>query len=235
MSAADEVRARAKKQMRTVILDTARSQLAERGATDLSVRAVARDVGMASSAVYRYFENRDALLTALIIDAYDALGETAERAEDQVAPDDLLGRWLALTHGCRDWALTHPHEYALVYGSPVPGYKAPVDIVGPASRVFARMARLLGDVVAAGLEPVELPVRPAVDAALGPLRRALAPGVSVDLATRGLGAAVLTFGTISFELFGQLQGVVEVDGRGHFFDEQMRRAALSIGVTARQD
>src|SRR5665811_2077013 len=104
------------------ITDVARSQLAEVGASGLSLRAVAREMGLASSALYRYFPHRDALLTALIIDAYDALGAAGERsyAAAARAGTDPGGQWLQVCRACRRWALAHPHEFALVYGSPVP-------------------------------------------------------------------------------------------------------------------
>ena len=109
---------------------TARRHLATDGA-NLSLRAVARDMGMVSSALYRYFASRDDLLTALIIDAYNSVGETAENA---ATGDNALARFLSLTHAVRDWALADPHQWALIYGSPVPGYQAPQDTVGPATR-----------------------------------------------------------------------------------------------------
>ena len=115
----------------------ARRHLAEQGAAALSLRAVAREVGMVSSAVYRYFPSRDDLLTALIVDAYDAVGDRrrgtragrartagVEAAVDGASPTPSAA-----------WALAHPHEYALVYGSPVPGYAAPTDTIDPAARV----------------------------------------------------------------------------------------------------
>ena len=85
---------------------------------------------MVSSAIYRYFPSRDDLLTALIIDAYDALGDAVEAADAAVDRADLRGRWLAVCRAARAWALAHPAEYALIYGSPVPGYAAPDDTVG---------------------------------------------------------------------------------------------------------
>ena len=72
------VRARARAEVRASILAAAARRVATDGAIDLSLRAVARDVGMVSSAVYRYFASRDELLTALIIEAYDSLGEHVE-------------------------------------------------------------------------------------------------------------------------------------------------------------
>src|SRR5262245_38214115 len=124
----------------------ARRHLAAEGA-NLSLRAVARDLGMVSSAVYRYFPSRDDLLTALIIDAYQAVGEVAERADAGCDRADLTGRWLAVSGAIRSWALANPHEYALIYGSPVPGYAAPPDTVPPATRAVAVLAGLLRDAV----------------------------------------------------------------------------------------
>src|SRR3954462_9504215 len=101
------------------IKQIARDHLAADG-PNLSLRAVARDLGVVSSALYRYFASRDELLTALILDAYDSLGEAVEQADAAVNRADLLGRWLATTHAVRSWALARPTEYALIYGSPVP-------------------------------------------------------------------------------------------------------------------
>ncbi len=85
MSTARGARARARIEVTAAIKEEARRQLAAEGAAKLSLRAVARELGMVSSALYRYFPSRDDLLTALIIDAYDSLGESAEAAHAQVA------------------------------------------------------------------------------------------------------------------------------------------------------
>lgn len=84
MSAPTTARERARTEITREILQTGREHLARDGAAALSLRAVARDLGMASSAVYRYVPNRDALLTMLIIAAYDSLGEAVEKAEAAV-------------------------------------------------------------------------------------------------------------------------------------------------------
>ena len=138
-------RARARAAVVEEIKAAARAQLAERGAAALSVRHVARDLGMSSSGMYRYFASRDDLLTALIIDAYDALGEAVERADAAVDRADLFGRWWAAASAVRTWARARPQEYGLVYGSPVPGYTAPQETVGPASRVPLALAAILRD------------------------------------------------------------------------------------------
>ena len=91
MTAATGARARVRAELTEEILAAARRQLAEQGSAALSLRAVAREVGMVSSAVYRYFPSRDHLLTALIVDAYDGLGAAVERAAAKVPADDLVG------------------------------------------------------------------------------------------------------------------------------------------------
>jgi AcrR family transcriptional regulator len=239
---AQGVRARARAEMRTEILDAARGQLAQEGAAGLSLRAVAREVGMVSSAVYRYFDNRDALLTALIIDAYDSLGEAVEAAEAAVPRADLLGRWRTIARTVRRWALENPSLYALVYGSPVPGYAAPQATVGPATRVTRLLAALLQDARRRGADAAEgaalpgAPVLPpdAVDG-LAPLVEFLGPGTSPDRAVRGLMAWTWLFGAVSFELFGQLTGAVEVERRDAVFDAQVQRAAVWLGLAAGPD
>lgn len=147
--AASSIRARVRAEMLDEIKVVARRHLASDGA-NLSLRAVARDMGMVSSAIYRYFPSRDDLLTALIIDAYDALGAVVEAADAGADRLDLRGRWHAACRAARDWALAHPAEYALLYGSPVPGYAAPDDTVGPAQRPPATLIGILHDGMAAG-------------------------------------------------------------------------------------
>jgi AcrR family transcriptional regulator len=221
-------RARVRAELTAEIKDAGRRQLAAEGAASLSLRAVAREVGMVSSAVYRYFPSRDDLLTALIVDAYDAVGQVAEEALDS-AHADVADRWLAIARAVRGWALGHPNEYALIYGSPVPGYAAPPDTIGPAARPALALLRIVVDGVAAGeIDPT--PRSPAmarsVHADLAGLRRQAAPGVPDEVLARGLAAWTQLFGAISFELFGHLHNVIhDYDA---FFDHEMRRAGQHL-------
>jgi AcrR family transcriptional regulator len=220
-------RARARAALTDEIKDTARRQVAENGAAALSLRAVARELEMASSAIYRYFDSRDALLTALIVDAFDSVGAAAEHALAQ-QPNRLLPRWLGVANAIRGWALAHPHDYALVYGSPVPGYRAPTDTVSPAARVSLVALHLVADGVASGEIDTSstVPVSRPVHADLARLRDAAAPGVPDEALGRALFVWTMLFGAISYELFGHLHGII--DDYDAFFDHQMRRAALYL-------
>jgi AcrR family transcriptional regulator len=216
-SAPRTARAVARAELTRAILDSAGRQLAETGPAALSVRAVARDLGMASSAVYRYFPSRDALLTALLIEAYDDLGAAVEHADADVADrSDIQRRWQALAHSVRDWARAQPHRYALLYGSPVPGYAAPDDTVASATRVTAALLSLLGDAQAQGRRPSPtLPLTDAEVAALVPVRSFGAEVLDEDWSIRGLVAWAALFGNISLELFGHMyRGILDYDA--HF-------------------
>jgi AcrR family transcriptional regulator len=255
MAAIQTARQRARAELTAEIKAEARRQLAAEGAQRLSLRAVARELGMASSALYRYFPSRDDLLTALIIDAYDAIGRSAERSGATVPASDILGRWRACCHAVRGWALAHPHEYALIYGSPVPGYQAPQETVASATRVSAVLGALLADSCSSrapgsaddgqpggtgsgGAGPggasgradaarqVSLPQPLAGQAAA--IAAAVAAGVPGPMMTRGLIAWTQLFGMVSFELFGQFAGVMEPADA--FFGFAVDQMAAFVGL-----
>jgi AcrR family transcriptional regulator len=224
------VRARARAEMTAQIKQRARERLAQDG-PDLSLRAVARDLGLVSSAVYRYFGSRDELLTALIVDAYNSLGVAAEAAESEVPRRDVLGRWMALGRGIRQWALQSPHEYALIYGSPVPGYAAPEHTIGPANRpvvVVLELVRdglLRGDIAVFGGERLPRSVRVDLE---GIARDLGYPEVLPPVLARTMTAWAQLFGAISFELFGRLQNAVH--DYEAWFDCQLRAMAAHVGM-----
>ena len=219
--------------MTAAIKEAARRQLAEEGPGALSLRAVARDLGVVSSALYRYFRNRDELLTALIVDAYTSLGDVAEEAESaaSVAGADAGARWLASCRAVRAWSRQHPHEFALVYGSPVPGYRAPVDTIEPAIRVPRLLTRILTEAARAGsLHPPARPLpapRLVTDAA-----REIAGGTPAppyeDLLERAITVWIALVGAISFELYGHLNNAIT--DHDAYFDAVMRVSAESVGL-----
>jgi len=138
-------RARRRHEIEQQILQLGRRQLAESGAAALSLRAVARELNMVSSAVYRYVESRDELLTRLVVAAYDDLADTVD---EQLAATtaDPAERLAAAATAVRSWAVAHPAEFSLLYGSPVPGYHAPAERTGgPGTRVIGVLLRTLAD------------------------------------------------------------------------------------------
>ncbi|WP_225833388.1 TetR/AcrR family transcriptional regulator [Streptomyces sp. NK08204] len=230
MSTAQGARARARIEVTAAIKDEARRQLAAEGAARLSLRAVARELGMVSSALYRYFPSRDELLTALIIDAYDSLGEAAETAEAahrERAGADPAQRWTAVCEAVREWALDHPHEYALIYGSPVPGYSAPETTVPSAARVGLLLIGIVRDAhQGPGLAELPLPadLRPEAER----MAADLAPDLPPEAAAALVAAWAQLFGLVGFELFGQFHRVVE--DRATFFRHAATRLAHGVGL-----
>lgn len=234
-SAPRTARERARAEITSEILEAGRRYLATEGAAGLSLRGIARDLGMASSAVYRYVASRDDLLTKLIIDAYDSLGAAAEASEAAVDRADLAGRWAVICTTVRNWAIAHPNEYALIYGSPVPGYVAPTDTIGPASRVSDLLVGILLDASTRRvLDPGDEggPAEAAWRAAIAPVRAAVPGGVPEGEIQTGLMVWSALFGVISFELFGQFHNVVDEDpdARDSFFAECVRRWARQLGL-----
>lgn len=224
------VRARARAELLADVSRIARGHLAESGASGLSVRAIARELGLVSSALYRYYPSRDALLTQLIIEAYDELGEAVETAEATCARDDLADRYRTASHAVRNWAKANPNEYALIYGSPVPGYAAPEDTVDPAVRVPIVLSG-----IASGLDP---------DAVLLTTPSGLAPGLQRQFAamTAALGQDVdprvllvgvtqwaQLFGMVSFELFGTFRNTF--DDADELFDAHVSLGLVAFGLS----
>jgi AcrR family transcriptional regulator len=202
-------RAIARRELTAAIVSSARRQVAEIGPAQLSVRAVSRDLGMASSAVYRYFPSRDELLTELLVIIYSELAELLEAADAGCERTDLARRWRVLGSTLRGWAVSAPHEYALLYGSPVPGYAAPEATVAPSARVTGVLVGLARDLDA------DL-------AAAGPRTSAFADfrvAAGVDLSDEAILRAVTAWGgllgAISLELFGHLHRAV-TDYDAHF-------------------
>ncbi len=241
---APTARTLAREAVHASILAAARARLTDEGPAQLSLRAVARDVGMVSSAVYRYFPSRDDLLTALLVLDYDELGAAVETAEAVVDRADHVGRWVAACRAVRRWALDHPGDFALLYGSPVPGYVAPQDTIEPASRTTHVLVRTVTDAWAAvdgsatapnwrlGAGPA-VGTRPGTaasvaDAVAYTRERGFHHDPAPEVVLRTLMAWTTVFGVLSFELFGHAVGsVTDPDA---YFDEVVIRLAHDLGL-----
>jgi len=219
------------------LLASARERLGTDGAANLSLRAVARDLGVSSSAVYRYVESRDALLTLLIVEAYDAVGLVAEEAASRAraAGSSPAQTWLAVARAVRGWALGNRHSFELIYGTPVPGYEAPQDTVAAALRIWAVIVSILlegfddGSLAPAGpdFDPDGL-----VTAEVFAFAGMGAPG---DVSTETARAVVRSFtlfasliGGLTAELYGHLHRAA--DDFSGVFDVTVATAAAGVGL-----
>lgn len=194
------------------ITAAARDQLRECGAAQLSLRAVAGALGMSPAGIYRYFDSREALLTTLIAEGFHALADAVEQGRDAATGADLADRTFATISAFRAWALTHPHEFGLLYGDPVPGFVAPAD--GPTSGASRRVgAALLPPLVeawhcgrlrvAAGRDAAHSR-DDTVDAATRRWAEALDPALPPDAAAVIFGAWARLHGMVILEVFGHL-------------------------------
>ncbi len=225
---AQSLRARVRSEMIEEIKAAARKRLAVDGA-NLSLRGVARDMGIVASALYRYFPSRDDLLTALIMEAYRALAAEAEAADTRLPAADLRGRWMAVCSSVRDWAQAHPAEYGLLYGSPVPGYDAPDDTVAAAAAVVFRLVAI----AQAGAEkltppPLSSALPAPVHADLRRLIEQQSSDLPEDVLDRVFVAWTQLFGLLDFEVFGRLNGII--DARADYFAHQMNVMADLVGL-----
>jgi AcrR family transcriptional regulator len=231
-------RARNRLAVEADILRVAREHLATDGAAGLSLRAVARDLGMVSSGIYRYVESRDELLTRLIVDSYLSLATAVRQAHNAVPAADLAARWDALGHALRIWALEHPHDFALIYGSPVPDYEAPAErTTEPGTAVLALLVALLEDARVAGRVPVAGPMGIATataEAAVGPmLDDAMFAGSGIDavMLAQGISAWTLLLGAVTAEVFAQLGPVPDPEA----LFEALLAVSQSLVITPEED
>jgi AcrR family transcriptional regulator len=214
------------------IVAAAHEELIEVGPAGLSLRAVARRLEMVPSALYRYFASRDALLTALIIEGYEALGSAAAAADQSVREDggSVPERWAEVTTVIRRWGHEHPHEWALLYGSPVPGYQAPRETVEPALRISRVIGGLIADAVPAG-NPVPdslPPAAPGFAKVVAPIEAELLPGRPPEVVAVAVLAWTQVIGMISLELFGHFEG--GTSDFGAVFDYAMTVVGRVAGI-----
>ena len=237
------------------IKDAALGQLREVGAEDLSLRAIARDVGMSPAGLYRYFDGRDALLTSLIEEGFDDLADHLFTAISQpelvhaghgrpapavpeVAAADAppVERQLALARAYRAWGLAHPNEFGLLYGDPVRGYSAPAGgvTVTANSRVSQAMLTPLVEALLAGRLVVP-PSYAAITSDPGGERLAadiaaivgheIGPGAALSL----IGAWARLHGIVSLEVFGQFHWLYPSDATP-LFEAEMAAMVADLGL-----
>ena len=216
--------------MRTEILQAARTMLTHDGPANLSFRAVARSVGLASSAVYRYFPSREALLTSLIIESYDDLGNAVDAAEEAVPRTAYAERYRVIARAVRAWGLAEKHQWLLIFGSPIPGYEAPADTMPAATRVPRALSRVLREAWLAGAVKPGQEVFPEVHDALE-IRDTIGEEVPDQILVRGLVAWTYVLGAVITEVFGHRLRVVASSGADAVFERELDEVASLLGIT----
>jgi AcrR family transcriptional regulator len=214
------------------IKTVARAQMAAEGTAGVNLRSIAREMGMTAPALYRYFASRDDLVTALVIDAYDALADAMEAAVGAVGPGRHADRLRAAFGAFRAWGLAHPTEYALIFGSPIPGYVAPETTRPAGVRHTDLLGRLLADAYADGaLDPARIALRtpPALARQVEQLqRRRGGPAIPASVLAFGLGAWARVHGLVTLEVFGHLAPAVG-DG-GALFEQELGAIVAQSGL-----
>lgn len=206
-------------------------QIAQSGASALSLRSVAASIGLSAPALYRYFPNKGALVTALIVEAFESLATAHDKVlvetQDLTWPQQLLALGLAY----RAWALDRPAGFSLIFGDPIPGYEAPLAEVMPAAgRSLVPLITVLTRAWQSG--DLKLPLVPAASPALQKSLEAWAqaahPG-HPDLLYLAFSIASRVQGLMAQELGRQLPPYFP-DGK-ELFQRELVRMVLEAGGT----
>ena len=210
----------------------ARAQMAAEGTAGVKLRAIAREMGMTAPALYRYFASRDDLVTALVVDAYDALADAMEGAVEAAGAGHHAERVRAAFAAFRAWGLAHPTEFALIFGSPIPGYVAPETTRPAGLRYTDLLGRLLADAWADGaLDPdrIDLQTPPALARQVEAFqRRRGGPGLPAPVLAFGLGAWARLHGLVALEVFGHLAPAIG-DGAA-LFEQELDAIVATSGL-----
>jgi AcrR family transcriptional regulator len=215
------------------IKDTAREQMRESGTTDVRFTDIARAMGMTPPALYRYFADRDELLTALIVDGYGSLGAAVGAALAPLPADDLAGRWVAAASAYREWARREPEQFALILGMPVAGYVAPDE--GPtteaAKAAMSQLSSLFTAAAAAGR--LRRPLIREVSGAIVDCQHEKHDELEGVLPPETFQAMLQTWATlhgfVSLESYGHFDWI-EPAARDELFRSHVRMAAKAAGL-----
>lgn len=181
-------------------------QLHSRGALVLTPESVRTALAMPEEEFTGHFASRDALLTALVVDAYDGMGERAEAAVRESSDEAPLARWVAVCRAVQGWAVEQPYEYELIYGTNIPDYDAPPETMVAGARTAMALIGTLQhaakqDMLETGT--TEALPRPVADAVRG-LAEGMAEGLPEPVVARLLVAWTQLFGMTSFSVFGHI-------------------------------
>ncbi|MFI8931408.1 TetR/AcrR family transcriptional regulator [Streptomyces sp. NPDC053474] len=189
------------------ILEAAESQIAEHGPAALSLRAVARSLGMTVQALYHYFPSRDDLVTALIAKTYDDLAAALRSGLDAAADEPGTRGVVAVTEAYRQWAIDHPERFQLLYGTPLRYYAAPPE--GPTTQAVRRMGAMFESELFGGFTREQLAAADVPE--LSPALREYFEQLPAD----GMGSLPPPAIALLMSAWGQLHGLVVLEVFGH--------------------
>lgn len=215
--------------LRAAIKEVARKQIAENGATSLSLRAIARELSITAPAIYNYYPSRDDLVTALIVDAYHSFATTLVKARD-AEQGNYAERIMAAARAYRGWALAQPEEYSLILGTPIPGYHAPMEITGPAA---AESMIVFLQILEAAYQNGELTINelpPALNIMLQPWIEELTFTGPPAIVHFALACWANLHGLVSLELFGHLAPTPEYESTDALFEFEIQAMVTRMGM-----
>jgi AcrR family transcriptional regulator len=220
---------------------TARRLLAEEGPESVTLRAIARDMGMTAPALYRYFASHEDLLRAVIADVYDELADALEAARDAIGEDEPAERLFAMSRAFRSWSVGHRREFGLVFATPIP---AAVDAPSPLDKAGSRFGAAFIGAFYQLFRRQPFPVRadeelpPALRDQLADYRELLCRQIDVQVLQLPLGSFetflscwVQLYGFVALEVFDHLTFAL-VDAEPAF-EANLRHLASQLGTTVR--
>ncbi|MFI6541230.1 TetR/AcrR family transcriptional regulator [Nonomuraea sp. NPDC050547] len=189
------------------ILTASERHVDEHGPAGLSLRAVARSLGMTVQALYHYFPRRDDLITALVTKAFGDLADAVQAAADTPPHDPAVPRLVAAAEGFRTWAITHPERFQLIYGTPLRHYEAPVE--GATTQSVRRMSAVFRRELLGGYTPAQLAACESPE--LSPSFQAHLERLPPD----GLGSLPAPAAALFLSTWGHMYGLVALEVFGH--------------------
>ncbi len=208
--------------LQEAIKNTARKQIKKNGAVSLSLRAIARELEITAPAIYNYFPTKDNLVTTLIVDAYHSLSVSLSDAKDSSPEKNYIDQIIFIANRYRSWALSHSEEYGLIFGTPIPDYKAPMEIINPAAA--GGLVVLIGVLDTAyrmgklTVNKLSVPMQEMMQHRINKTNYQGPPAI-IHIA---LGSWAHIHGLVSLELFGNLSSCSEDTNVEPFFEAEIQ-------------
>jgi AcrR family transcriptional regulator len=213
---------------RDEIIATAWRQIGEKGAAALSLRAIAREMGVTAPALYRYYQDRAALVTTLLIDAFSSFTAALEAGRDACPPTDHAGRFRAICRAYFQWAADNARRYQLLFGTPIEGYQFAAEVGPVAQRSFLVVQGVIGEANAAGQLSGEVTLPASLHARYAALRKLGMPYTEV-VTQLALASWAMLHGMTSLYLYNYLAGFVQ-DDVTTFIDFEVEKMICTLGL-----